>query len=188
VVAVTPDDGDGGPGSEGFAELNRTLGAQLRGARLAQRMSLRDLAALTGISSGAIRTYENGERPVNIGRFLELCHALKVDPLRMLGGLEWRSAEFGKVTRVEPPVYRIDLVALESSRDPRLVPLKRWVQSQPNLRRSPEDGKTVLLEREVIPLLAEVLDLPLAECVALLHSVSGNIPNTGHGQDLPGAP
>lgn len=173
---MTTSAGDDEVGAEGFGELNRTLGALLRQARQARRLSLRDLAALTGISSGAIRTYENGERPVNIGRFLELCHTLNVDPLALLGGLEWRSGGPGGVARVEPSVYRIDLTALDQSDEVRLDPLKRWVRSQPNLRRSPDDGDTVLLEREVIPLLAEVLDLPLADCLDLLHSVSGSKP------------
>ena len=160
--------------AEGFSDLNRTLGSLLRHARHDHELSLRDLARITGISSGAIRTYENGERPVNIGRFLTLCHALDVDPLELLGGLEWKSNDLGNVVRVEPPVYRIDLTALNESADDRLEPLRRWVQSQPNLERSPENGNTVLLEREVIPLLAKVLDLSLEDCLDLLHSVSSS--------------
>jgi transcriptional regulator with XRE-family HTH domain len=58
----------------------RELGMILRMERERQGLTQREVGKKIGKSKIAIHFYETGQRPVNLGRLIELCLALRVSP------------------------------------------------------------------------------------------------------------
>ena len=63
------------------------LGRELREAREARGLSRAQLVALlpSGIGDRTVLSYEHGTRQPTVARFLELCHAIEVDAVAVLG-------------------------------------------------------------------------------------------------------
>jgi transcriptional regulator with XRE-family HTH domain len=62
------------------------LGSSLRGARLAQGLSLSDVAGEAGISVATLSRIETQKQNVDVSLLVEICRILGVSPATILGG------------------------------------------------------------------------------------------------------
>lgn len=66
-------------------DVNSEFGKNVKAARIAQKMSQRDLSSLTGVSRSQITNIELGNSGITIITLCQLCAALDVTPNDILG-------------------------------------------------------------------------------------------------------
>jgi transcriptional regulator with XRE-family HTH domain len=94
-------------------EFSRAAGSALRRARLARRLTLHDVMALSAgrFKPSVVGGYERGERTLSVDRFCELAQLYGVLPDRLL------AEALDTVYRDERPDL-VDLTRLEAAEEP----------------------------------------------------------------------
>ncbi|WFN92980.1 helix-turn-helix domain-containing protein [Gordonia sp. PS3] len=70
--------------SASAATIEAELGSRIRAARLAQRRTLRDLAAAVGVSTATLSLIENGRSGLRVARLARIADALGLPPAALL--------------------------------------------------------------------------------------------------------
>ncbi|NTS31370.1 helix-turn-helix transcriptional regulator [Phyllobacterium sp. BT25] len=65
--------------------IDQELGQKLKALRLAGGMSQQRLGGAIGVSATQIQKYERGANRISVSTLIALCHALKRDPMALLG-------------------------------------------------------------------------------------------------------
>lgn len=73
---------------EDAQEIDRALGAEVRGLRNKRGMTLDDLAKAAGIGKRTLIRIEQGERPMNMQQLYKVCKALRVKPSTIINAME----------------------------------------------------------------------------------------------------
>lgn len=75
--------------------ISHSIGARIRGSRIAKSWSLNYLAKKTGLSKNAIFKIETGAAEVRLSNLKKIARILEVDPLDLIGD------ELGKRSRTK---------------------------------------------------------------------------------------
>ena len=143
--------------------LGTQIGAALRSAREARRLTLRDVATASGgrFKATSVASYERGERAISVARFCELCRFYGVRPDRLLGEIVRSTAG------AEEPVIDISILESLSSEEAALV--SGFVQQVRALRGELE-GETIVLRAGDLEVLATASGRRANELAELLRS------------------
>jgi transcriptional regulator with XRE-family HTH domain len=146
--------------------LAREIGAGLRRAREARRLTLRDVAAVSGdrFKATSVASYERGERAISVVRFCELCRFYGVRPDRLLGEI------VRSVAGAEEPV--IDIAILESLGSEEAALVSGFVQQVRALRGEVEE-ETIVLRAGDLEVLATAAGSRANELADLLRTKPG---------------
>ncbi len=79
---------DAGDTPEEAQEIDKALGAEVRGLRAKRGMTLDDLARAAKIGKRTLIRIEQGERPMNMQQLYKVCRALRVKPSTILNAME----------------------------------------------------------------------------------------------------
>jgi transcriptional regulator with XRE-family HTH domain len=111
------------------ALISRTLGEELRRRREARGWSRLQLVKKlpSGIGDRTLLSYEHGTRQLLAVRFVEVCHALGVDPTAVLGCALQRAR-----THIENLPLRVNLRALLNDDSTIYRPLAQWAKNTLN--------------------------------------------------------
>ena len=151
--------------------MAQEIGRALRRARLARRMTLKDLADASAdrFRPTSVAGYERGERKISLVRFCELCRLLEVPPERVLG--EILRAVDG---RWEPGIDLTKLEGLATPESELITGFIRQVLSQ----RGEREVDTVVLRAGDVEVLATAAGRRPDELVDLVTSTrSGQDPD-----------
>jgi transcriptional regulator with XRE-family HTH domain len=119
------------------------IGRALRRARLAQGLTLKQLAAASAgrFKPTSVAGYERGERSISVVRFCELCRVFRVPPDRLL-------AEILRAAQADPELV-IDLTHLERLEAAEGELLSGFVQQVASLRGSGDVDRITLRAGDV---------------------------------------
>lgn len=144
----------------------------LRDSRKRQRLTQAEVSARTGglVSKAALANYETGHRSLRIEVLWILARALDED----LGELLFTAEQSLSLhLDQQAPSVLIDPEVVRASEDPRLAPVRRWVE----LRQSNNPGGVapgpMVLDAAAIDALASLMELTPQECAAVLQSLAG---------------
>jgi transcriptional regulator with XRE-family HTH domain len=70
---------------EEVEQWNRDVGERIRTARLAQKLTIEELAWQAGMSVSHLKRLQKGERPIMSTYIEAICVALKISPNELLG-------------------------------------------------------------------------------------------------------
>ncbi len=79
----------------------KDIAPRLRGLRDALDMTVEDLAAKTGVSAEAVRTYESGDSEIPVGFMMKVAQACHVDLTVLISGVEPHLTGYSLVRRGE---------------------------------------------------------------------------------------
>lgn len=144
----------------------------LRDSRKRQRLTQADVSSRTGglVSKAALANYETGHRSLRIEVLWILARALDED----LGELLFTAEQSLSLhLDQQAPSVLIDPDVVRASEDPRLGPVRRWVE----LRQSSLPGGVapgpMVLDAVAIEALAALMELTPQECAAVLQTLAG---------------
>jgi transcriptional regulator with XRE-family HTH domain len=146
-----------------MGSMAQEIGRALRRARLARRMTLKDLADASAdrFRPTSVAGYERGERKISLVRFCELCRLLAVPPERVLGEI-LRAVE----GRLEPEIDLTKLEGLATSESELIAGFIRQVLSQ----RGERGVETVVLRTGDVEVLASAAGRRPEELIDLVNS------------------
>jgi transcriptional regulator with XRE-family HTH domain len=159
-----------------MGSMAQEIGRALRRARLARRMTLKDLADASAdrFRPTSVAGYERGERKISVVRFCELCRLLAVPPERVLGEI-LRAVE----GRLEPEIDLTKLEGLATSESELITGFIRQVLSQ----RGERGVETVVLRTGDVEVLASAAGRRPEELIDLVSSArSGPDPDAQRGE------
>lgn len=142
--------------------ISQAVGEELRRVRdqlglsrgaVVERMS-------SEISAQALANYEYGIRPCSVARLVNICRALDVSVLDILG------LALQRADRALSDGVLVDLHALIQDRQPELRPLRRWGRRR--LDDDPNGPGVVSVERTLIDEMAALLGFSRSELVGHL--------------------
>jgi DNA-binding XRE family transcriptional regulator len=87
-AAATGADHGTSPEAQEQDEIDRALGAEVRGIRNKRGMTLDDLAQAAGIGKRTLVRIEKGERPMDMRQLYQICLALRVKPSTIINAME----------------------------------------------------------------------------------------------------
>lgn len=165
-----------------LAVLNQGLGKRIRLARKARRWRIRHLhhaifygdplyqhhsepapGDIPGVQ--VVGMYERGNRPMSLGRFVQVCVALEVPAWEVLRDV-LESELAISVPAGGSEVVTVDLRKLSCSTHPRLEPLKRWLESERH--RLTSDSPLVELDAPALRALAVLTRTSVEQLVVWL--------------------
>jgi DNA-binding XRE family transcriptional regulator len=89
------------------AEFSYEVGEKIRAKRLQRKMSQTTLAKIIGVHRNSIWRWEDGDVPVPLWHFLQICYALSMPHTMMLPSSSVRNtALLNQVERENLPSYR----------------------------------------------------------------------------------
>jgi transcriptional regulator with XRE-family HTH domain len=74
--------------SQEAQEIDKALGAEVRGIRNKRGMTQTDLAKAAGIGKRTLIRIELGERPMDMRQLYQICRALRVKPSTIIDAME----------------------------------------------------------------------------------------------------
>ena len=143
----------------------------LRDSRRRQKLTQAQVAARTGglISKAALANYETGHRSLRVDVLWVIAKALGENI-----GILVANAERGIGHRQDAdgssPIT-IDIEEIRDNGDPRLGPVRRWVQLQQGVR--PAAGGVMILDYGALAALSSLMGVTALECRAILMTVAG---------------
>lgn len=69
-------------------EIDKALGAEVRGIRSKRGMTQDDLAKAAGIGKRTLVRIEQGERPMDMRQLYQICLALRIKPSTLINAME----------------------------------------------------------------------------------------------------
>lgn len=144
--------------------MPQEIGRALRRARLARRLTLREVFSASGgrFKATSVAGYERGERSITLKRFCELCRVYGVAPERLLADIV-RAAE----GRTEP---EIDLSVLQALGTPEGSVVAEFVRQVRSLR-GEQDADTIVLRAGDLEVLATASGRRPDELIKILRPV-----------------
>ena len=144
--------------------MPQEIGRALRRARLARRLTLREVFSASGgrFKATSVAGYERGERSITLKRFCELCRVYGVAPERLLADIV-RAAE----GRTEP---EIDLSVLQALGTPEGSVVAEFVRQVRRLR-GEQDADTIVLRAGDLEVLATASGRRPDELIKILRPV-----------------
>lgn len=144
------------------AAVAHAIGEELRRARESAGWTRADLVARmpSDIHVQTLATYERGVRQCTVGRLVEICKTMGASAPDLLRWAVQRA-------EIDLPTIglEVDLDAMLRSKEPELLPLRRWARGR--LNDDPDSG-IAHLEWPVVQEMARLFDIPRAELVGYL--------------------
>jgi transcriptional regulator with XRE-family HTH domain len=143
--------------------IARALGEELRLAREAQGLNRTELTRRmsSDLSSQALANYEYGIRHCTVVRLVQICHALGVPAMDLLG-LALQRARIDLYTNN----LQIDLRALAEDDQAELKPLHKWARNR--LAENLDDSGVAWLSQSVLEELAFLVGINRTDFIRLL--------------------
>jgi transcriptional regulator with XRE-family HTH domain len=91
-------------GRRGTGEIDVDVGNRLRAYRLDRSMSQDAVANKLGVSFQQIQKYEKGVNRISVGRLIQFCELLKVDPHDLIG---WNSKAIDGTPAIDPKTFKL---------------------------------------------------------------------------------
>lgn len=143
--------------------IARALGEELRLTREAQGLNRTEVVQRmdVNLSAQALANYEYGIRPCTVVRLVQICQALRVSAMSLLGLALQRA-------RIDPYTneLQIDLRALAEDNQAELKPLHRWAQNR--LAADMDDSGVARLDQSVVEELAFLVGISRSDFVRRL--------------------
>ena len=99
------------------AEFCFEVGERIRKKRLQRKMSRETLAKIVGVHRNSIWRWEEGDAPMPLWYFLQVCYALQIPYFSMLPGEDLRNSELRRwIERENLPAKK----SVQSERDPQM--------------------------------------------------------------------
>ena len=144
----------------------------LRESRRRQKLTQAEVSARTGglISKAALANYETGHRSLRVDVLWVIAQALGESMGTLVSAAERGIARPSDMDGLHP--LTVELKRLMESTEPRLGPVKRWIELRQSMAYGQQQSDTVMIDQIAINALAMLMGVTPIECRRMLMTVT----------------